>query len=160
MQQEINKIGHVHLKVRRLETSLPFYTEILGLRITERVGRYAFLSFGREHHDVALNEVGTDSRIPGERDIGLFHFAIAVSTLRELKDCYRRLRAAKIAVEPVDHGISKVLYFDDPDGNGIEVYLDTREATGRTEWQGRSEPLDLEEPRKTVIRRRDDRSTG
>jgi len=39
-----------------------------------------------------------------------------------------------VPVAAVDHGISKALYFADPDGNGVEVFLDTREE--RATWGG------------------------
>jgi catechol-2,3-dioxygenase len=54
---------------------------------------------------------------------------------------HERLREEGVEVSPVDHGISRALYFDDPDGDGVEVYLDTRETGGR-EWDGQSEPFD------------------
>ena len=46
----------------------------------------------------------------------------------------------------MDHGISKALYFDDPDGNGVEVYLDTRAERDQRRWSGQNEyfdPLEL-----------------
>ncbi|HYX50101.1 MAG TPA: hypothetical protein VE843_10190, partial [Ktedonobacteraceae bacterium] len=47
------------------------------------------------------------------------------------------LRAAGITVSAVDHYISWAMYFDDPDGNGLEIYWDTRnEPGGRALWHG------------------------
>lgn len=138
------KIGHVHLKVRTLARSLPFYMDVLGLTLQERVNRYAFLSYGLEHHDVAINEVGVDAQLPTEKDVGLYHFAIETSSADQLKQFYHRLLNADVEVHPVDHGISKTLYFRDPDGNGIEVYLDTRKETGRVEWRGQSTDFEVD----------------
>ena len=137
-------VGHVHLKVRDIDRASGFYTKLLGLNVTERVGHYLFLSYGQRHHDIAINEVGAEAESPRDKDVGLYHFAIEVSSLSELKAFFRRLEKANVDVRPVDHGISKVLYFKDPDGNGIEVYVDTRSATGRSEWQGKSTELDIE----------------
>jgi catechol 2,3-dioxygenase len=111
--------------------------------VTERVGHYAFLSYGNEHHDIALNEVGEQARIAGPRDTGLYHFAIEVSSREQMKTLYQRLLAAKVEIEPVDHGISQSFYIDDPDGNGIEIYVDTRKETGRLKWHGQNEKLDV-----------------
>ena len=36
----------------------------------------------------------------------------------------------------------QAIYFDDPDGNGVEVYLDTR--SKRKTWEGKSSVLDTE----------------
>jgi catechol 2,3-dioxygenase len=34
------------------------------------------------------------------------------------------LEAAGISTNPVDHEVTKSLYFKDPDGNGVEIYVD------------------------------------
>jgi len=134
------ELGHVHLTVRDVERAVEFYTGVLGLSVTERHGRYAFLSFGRRHHDLALQAVGTDASGPG-RGVGLYHVAFAVDDPAALAATHERLRERGVDVSPVDHGISKAIYFDDPDGNGVEVYLDTRDGDDER-WRGHSEPFD------------------
>jgi catechol 2,3-dioxygenase len=138
-------LGHVHIKVRDLEKAREFYTGVLGLKLIEQVGTYMFFSYGAHHHDLAIHQVPLDAPSPGLKDVGLYHFAIEVPSLKELVSVYRRLKDLKTPVRSIDHGISKVLYFSDPDGNGIEVYLDTRLETGHQQWQGESNPLNLED---------------
>lgn len=128
-------IGHVHLKVSDLKKAEEFYTKLLGFKVNERVNNYIFLTFGKKHHDLALQEV-VNAKKPTENSIGLYHFAIEAKNMRELAKLYFRLKKRGISVSPVDHGISKTLYFSDPDGNGIEVYVDTRYI--RKEWKGLS----------------------
>lgn len=138
-------VGHVHLKIADLEHTLEFYQDVLGLTLTERHSRFAFLSFGDRHHDVALQEVGADAPGPSN-GIGLYHFAFEVAEPASLVDCYQKLKDRDVAVSPVDHGISKALYFDDPDGNGLEVYLDTRAQNDQEMWDGtnrRFDPMEL-----------------
>lgn len=134
-------VGHVHLKVRDVDRAVAFYTDHLGLSVTERQGRYAFLSWGEHHHDVALQGVGEDAEGP-QQGVGLYHAAFEVDTAGALRAVFERLREAAVQVSPVDHGISKALYFSDPDGNGLEVYLDTREARGIDHWEGTNDPFD------------------
>lgn len=134
-------VGHVHLKAQDVEHATDFYTDILGLEIEERHGRFAFLSFGQRHHDVALQEVGSSAREPGP-GVGLYHAAFEVETVDALVAIYDRLLERGIHVSPVDHGISKALYFADPDGNGLEVYVDTREQNDQYEWQGENMRFD------------------
>ncbi|WP_096391726.1 VOC family protein [Halopenitus persicus] len=134
-------VGHVHLKVRRIEPAVEFYTSVLDLEVTERYDRFAFLSYGDRHHDVALQAIGGDAPSPSQ-GVGLYHAAFEVPTGAALAAIHERLQERGVRVSPVDHGISKALYFDDPDGNGIEVYLDTREQTGQEKWGGRNEPFD------------------
>lgn len=134
-------VGHVHLKVRALDEAIPFYRDVIGLGVTVRHGRYAFLSFGERHHDVALQELGPDADGPGP-GVGLYHAAFEVESPDTLAAVAERVRDAGVEVTPVDHGISKALYFPDPDGNGLEVYYDTRDERDRQEWQGRNERFD------------------
>jgi catechol 2,3-dioxygenase len=134
-------LGHVHLKVRDLEPALAFYREVFGLGVTERHGRYAFLSWGEHHHDVALQALGADAPGPGA-GVGLYHAAIEAESLDRLQGIYERLEERGVDVSPVDHGISKALYFADPDGNGLELYVDTRESHDGSEWSGQNRRFD------------------
>lgn len=134
-------VGHVHLKVRDLEEAIAFYEGVLGLAVEERHGRFAFLSFGERHHDIALQAVGEDAPGPS-RGVGLYHVAFEVDTPAELRAVYEAAEARGGQVSPVDHGISKALYFRDPAGNGVEVYLDTREANDTWIWDGTNRQFD------------------
>ncbi|WP_247001372.1 VOC family protein [Halosolutus gelatinilyticus] len=136
-------LGHVHIKVRELDRAVAFYIEHLDLEVAERYDRFAFLSWGRRHHDVALQALGPDATAPGD-GVGLYHVAFEVDGEDALRSVYRGLREAGVRTSPVDHGISKALYFSDPDGNGIEVYVDTR-SDADEDWRGVSLPFDPEE---------------
>ncbi|TQQ83617.1 biphenyl-2,3-diol 1,2-dioxygenase [Halonotius terrestris] len=133
-------LGHVHLVVSDLDRALSFYTDLLGLSVTEQQANYAFLSFGEHHHDLALQaRPGASSPPPNSR--GLYHVAFELDSPAELRECYEWLHGREIGVQPVDHGISKSLYFDDPDGNGIELYIDTRDDDGER-WSGHNTRFD------------------
>ncbi len=132
------RIGHVHLKVRMLDRSIEFYRSVFGMQMTERVGTFAFLSFGNAHHDIALNEVGSDAKSPRSEDVGLYHFAVELMDIDQLRSLRDRLGSLRVSFSAVNHGISKAVYFEDPDGNGIEVYVDTRDSLGKKQWQGQS----------------------
>ncbi|WP_254864224.1 VOC family protein [Halovivax gelatinilyticus] len=136
-------VGHVHLKVSDLEAASEFYTEVLGLSVTESHGRFRFLSWGERHHDVALQEVRPDA--PGPNDgVGLYHAAMEVPDGASLAAVYERVRARGVDVSAVDHGISKAIYFSDPAGNGLEIYLDTREENDQPHWSGTNRSFDPE----------------
>jgi catechol 2,3-dioxygenase len=143
-QAYATKLGHAHLKVHDLERSIDFYTRYLRLHETERVGNaYVFLTTGSFHHEIALQNVGPNAPRPPDRGTGLYHVAFEVPDKRSFAEAYRTLTAAGIAVATVDHFISWAMYFDDPDGNGLEIYCDTRhEPGGRQLWYGENAPLD------------------
>jgi len=129
-------IGHVHLKVSNLKRAEEFYTKLLGFKVNERVNGYIFLTLGEKHHDLALQDIGIDAKKPTEDTIGLYHYAIEAKNIKELAKLYFKLKQEDASVSPIDHGISKSLYFSDPDDNGIEVYVDTRNI--RKNWKGLS----------------------
>ena len=159
------RLGHVHLKVRDSGRAVRFYTEVFGLDVTEEVGGYAFLSFGDRHHDVALQEVDAEPEVEqadadaifhdsetdtamregdagdGCEEAGLYHAAFEVDDEAALGELYRQLQELGVETTSVDHGISKALYFEDPSGNGLEVYVDTR-AGDDEKWEGENERFD------------------
>jgi catechol 2,3-dioxygenase len=113
-EQGTTHLGHVHLKVRDTDRAVDFYRDVLGLDVTERVGRFAFCSFGDHHHDLALQGGGGDESAPATEGpaVGLYHSAWEVGDAAALRSTYERLQARGVSVWPVDHGISKALYFD------------------------------------------------
>src|SRR3989344_5456174 len=97
-------IGHVHLRISDMKRSKGFYTKLLGFKLTETVGNYAFLTFGKKHHDLALQEI-KNAKKPSPNSIGLYHFAIELKNIKELAELYFKLKENGINVSPVDHGI-------------------------------------------------------
>jgi len=121
------RIGHVHLKVADLDRALKFYSGILGLQITQRLGEGAvFLSAGGYHHHIALNTWESLGRsLPPRGTTGLYHTAIVYPTRAALAEAFRRVLVAEIPLEgAADHGVSESIYLRDPEGNGVELYWD------------------------------------
>ena len=132
-------LDHVNVFVRNAERSHRWYTDILNLHTqdifyfpgTERM-RAAFLSCDPEHaHDIALFEIGEDAEAQRKGQVGLNHVAWRMASLDDLKAMYGRLKALNVPVRVADHSVSIGVYFDDPDGNGLEVYYELP----RSEWQ-------------------------
>jgi catechol 2,3-dioxygenase len=123
---QARKLGHIVLKVRDAAVSRDFYTRTLGLKISHEDLEHGavFLSFGREHHELALFQLATGDA-PGAAQPGLHHMAWRLDTFDELKDAYRELKTIGVPVEStVEHNVSRSIYFHDPDGNRVELYCD------------------------------------
>src|SRR5690242_17086258 len=118
------KIGHVHLKVADLERALRFYRDLLGFEETQRYGSSAvFVSAGGYHHHIGLNTWHSKNAPPAPiESAGLYHLAILYPTERDLAIALKRLLDAKYPLTGAsDHGVSKAIYLNDPDRNGVEL---------------------------------------
>lgn len=141
----IQALGHVVLKVRNLERSVQFYRDILGIREVARYrGAMVFFSFGSNHHDLALLQLGEQASHPAETDVGLYHVAFKVGdTLDELRACKAHLERHGVTILGTsDHNVSQSVYIQDPDGIDIELYVDADPAL----WKDNPEAVAVVRP--------------
>lgn len=129
---KIRALGHVVLRVTDCDRAEGFYNGVLGLpvaaRLDEHGTRMTFFTLGN-HHDLAVMQVSGENGPAAETSAGLHHVAFQIgTTLDELRDAKAHLEAAGIKTTPIDHEVTKSLYFADPDGNGVEVYVDASDA--------------------------------
>ncbi|MCE2426079.1 MAG: VOC family protein [Pseudomonadales bacterium] len=130
---QIKSLGHVVINVRDVERSEAFYNGVLGLPIVARSERspMTFFSLG-DHHDFAIAGLGDDAEPASGNTVGLAHVAFKIGdSLDELKDAKRHLDEAGIPCAPVDHEVTQSLYFADPDGNRVELYVDVSDVWKR-----------------------------
>jgi len=150
MAIDIKGVGHVVLKVSNLPEALQFYCDVLGLREVARAdfgdGTMAFLSTGRNHHDVGLVEVGAAARRPEPTDIGLYHVALKVGDgLDELRAVKEHLLAKGVTIQWIaDHGVSQSIYVADPDGNNVELFVDASSDVWRRDPASVAQAVGLE----------------
>ena len=145
VQFELRKLGHVVLNVTDLEASMRFYTDVLGLRVSDRYpgsmvpGGMVFLRFNTDHHGVAL--VGG---APEAERSSLNHFAFEVGSLEEVFRARAWLRKHGVPIHFEGRrraGCQIAVEFKDPDGNNLEIYwnIDQIGTEGRvrpaSEWR-------------------------
>jgi catechol-2,3-dioxygenase len=109
------------------------------------LGATAFLSSrpGEESHEIALFA-----------NPAFAHVAFKVSSLAELRSFYTRVVERNITIKfAANHHASLAFYFDDPDGNMIEVYWPTGDLCRRPQLcrQPQMEPLDLLQPDEVLL---------
>lgn len=145
---EPTRVGAVVLQVADLERSLAYYQEVIGLRIVERGSRQASLGAGEGGAPlVHLRELPGAIPAPASGRLGLYHFAILVPDRATLGRFVAHLVRTGVRFGASDHLVSEALYLRDPDGLGIEVYVDrprSEWATDQRQLQMATEPLDLE----------------
>jgi catechol 2,3-dioxygenase len=133
MPIRVQGVGHVVLKVRDAGASRRFYGDALGLREVGRWDRMTFFSAGVNHHDLAVLELGADAPLPPPGAVGLYHVALKIGdSLDVLREAKRHLEAQGVRILGVsDHRVSQSIYLRDPDGNGVELFVDADPAIWR-----------------------------
>jgi catechol 2,3-dioxygenase-like lactoylglutathione lyase family enzyme len=125
----IHRLNHAVLYVRDIDRSVAFYRDVLGFRLLDLTPEgfrgAAFLQApgSTNDHDLGLFEMGSaaaDSRA-GRSTVGLYHLAWEVETLADLESLMAALANAGALVGSSDHGTTKSLYAQDPDGLEFEV---------------------------------------
>jgi len=122
----IQRLNHAVLYVRDVERTKDFYVNALGFRVVnEMAGKAAFFQAAgsTNDHDLGTFAIG-DGAGPseaGRRTVGLYHLAWEVDTLAELARLRDVLSERGALVGASDHGTTKSLYGQDPDGNEFEI---------------------------------------
>jgi catechol 2,3-dioxygenase len=118
------RIGSVELAVSDLSRSADFYERVLGLPLIERDEHTARLGADPEQPALLLTNIAAPAPAP-PRSTGLYHVAWLHPTRAALADTVRRVASARWRFDGAsDHGVSEALYLSDPDGLGIEIYVD------------------------------------
>lgn len=116
-------VKQVNINVLNLDLALEFYREVIGFQVLEQTNRQAILTADGKTGLLTL-EQPIDVVPKEERTSGLFHFALLLPTRVDLAVFYRHLNEVGYKFGASDHLVSEALYITDPDGNGIEVYID------------------------------------
>ena len=138
-------LSYCGIRVRNLDQSLKFYTELFGLREVARgdrrkygAGLYVLLRDSRSGQKLELNwypegSTYADPYVPGE---GLDHIAFVVDDLNTTYNELLRKGAKPTNIDPTSTD-GWLAYVKDPDENWIEIYQhDPKKSTGATIPEG------------------------
>ena len=124
-QEEAPRLSHVGLYVTDVAKMTDFYTKVLGFVVSDRAedGRITFLSRNpSDHHQVVL----VRGRTTGTETPMVQQVSFNVGTLANVQRAFRKVRDAGCeGMRPICHGNAWSIYFQDPEGNQVEMFCDT-----------------------------------
>lgn len=127
--------AHIVLYSKNLSEMTDWYCNVLGAQVVGNTKGISLLTYDDEHHRVAIiQRDGMDDKLPNS--VGVAHFAYSYSSLGDLIEIHGYLKDKGILpVREINHGPTTSLYYNDPDGNAVELQtnnFDTNEALN--EW--------------------------
>ncbi len=136
-------MGAVTLRVADLDAMTAYYRDAVTLTVLAQESGRSILGRGRT--PIVILEHAPELKHAGPHEAGLFHTAILFETEADLAAAVYSVasRHPRTFTGSADHLVSKAFYFDDPEGNGIELYWDR----DRSQWSwthGRVEMASLQ----------------
>ena len=123
-------MGPVTLLVGNLDAQTAYYRDAVALSVLRATADTVTL--GRGATPLVILKHAPELVHASPRDAGLFHTAILFDTEASLAAAVYSVatRAPGTFTGSSDHIVSKAFYFNDPEGNGIELYWDR----DRSQW--------------------------
>ena len=128
------RMSQVSLDVGDLDLMTRFYSEVLLLEPVAAAGDT--VSLGRGGRELVVLRHRPDLPRGERRTAGLFHTALLHPDQAALATVLASvaMRTPQLYTGSGDHLVSEAFYLDDPEGNGVELYVDRPRAQWR--WQG------------------------
>ncbi|WP_343052898.1 VOC family protein [Sphingobium boeckii] len=114
-------IAHIVFATNNHDEMLDWYMKVLNARIALQNPGTTFIAFDDEHHRIGIARVPRlANKNPNAN--GVNHIAFTYANLGALLGTYKRLAVEGIYPRwPMNHGITVSLYYQDPDGNRLEL---------------------------------------
>ncbi|MBX3092189.1 MAG: VOC family protein [Cryobacterium sp.] len=129
-------MGAVTLKVADLDRMTSYYRDGVGLHLLSQEPDSVVL--GRPGRPSLVLQFAPELRHASEHAAGLYHTAFVFAEKSDLAAAVYSLarKHPSSFTGSSDHFVSNAFYFDDPEGNGVELYWDTSRTSWR--WDGTS----------------------
>lgn len=133
-------MGPVSLKVADVDVMLRYYTEGVGMTVLGSSLSGYVLGHGDEQ--ALVLEHAPHLRHAASSEAGLFHSAFLFPTPQALAAAVHSVASAYPGsfTGSADHLVSEAFYFDDPEGNGVELYVDR----DRSSWTWRNGQIEMD----------------
>ncbi len=116
-------VSHAALKVTDIQRSLDFYQHVLGFQVASQTAEKASLTADGKNVLLTI-EQPENATAKQAGTTGLYHFALLLPKRSDLAALVMHLDSNGIQLGAADHLVSEAIYISDPDGNGIELYID------------------------------------
>ncbi len=144
--------SHFGIYVTDIERIVAFYVEVFGLTITDRgVGRtfkntLVFTSASPDQHHQLVFASGR----PAEATFStVMQISFAVPSIQHMRDIWEEAQSRGATnIRGLNHGNALSVYMLDPEGNTVEVYMDTPFYVS----QPHGDPLDLSKSDEDIMR--------
>lgn len=119
-------LHHTTFTTKRLDEMVSWYEKVAGLLPAFHGQDAAWLTNDDANHRIALlSPPGLKHPEDKGHTTGIHHTAFEFATFDQWLDNYIRLRDHGIMpFLTLDHGITMSVYYQDPDGNGVEIQVD------------------------------------
>lgn len=120
------KLHHVTIKTSRLQEMVDWYSAVVGLQVNFQDANNAWMSNDDANHRVAFLSVPGLSEDPRKiSHTGMHHSAFEYDSFDDLIASYERMKDAGILPAfALDHGLTISIYYQDPEGNHVELQSD------------------------------------
>lgn len=122
------RLLHVMLRVRNLEKSIQFYSEILGMKVLRQkdypTGRFTLVFMGYENEDQETVIELTHNWDIQDYELGTAYGHIAIGVPNVYAACDKiKAQGGKVVREagPMTHSSTILAFIEDPDGYKIEL---------------------------------------
>jgi catechol-2,3-dioxygenase len=119
-------LHHVTFKTSRLAEMVAWYGKVVGASVNFQDGNNAWTTNDGANHRIAfLSMPGLDDDPEKIRHNGMHHSAFEYESFADLMSSYARLKEERILPAfCLDHGMTISLYYQDPEGNYVELQSD------------------------------------
>ena len=117
--------AHVVFQTGQLEKMKQWYVQLLDGHVVYEGHNLCFMTHDGEHHRVALVQPPEPLERKAPNAAWMHHVAYTFASLEELFQRYVELKdKGVVPAMPVQHGVTTSLYYEDPDGNFVEMQVD------------------------------------
>ena len=119
------KLAHVVFQTSRPQEMRDWWCTLLDGHVVYSDEGLSFITYDDEHHRIALIHPPTAMERKTATTASMHHLAFTFETIDDLLDRFEELRAKEVRPAVcIAHGVTTSMYYQDPDGNFVEMQID------------------------------------